>query len=205
MPEISLKNVGPGVAAAGVSVDVVERLIFEHAVDGLFRRGLAGRVTPSLKEQLREAGLDLERPLLPAYRWDTWVRCVGLTARAVYPTEAPEVGWRLIGERSVDGYRETAVGAAMFGVLRLLGPKRMLGRTRQNFRSANNYTEARITEVGPREADLWMNERGQLRYFTQGAVLAGMRGAGAKDARVEVRQFDDAGVTYRVTWGEPGH
>jgi uncharacterized protein (TIGR02265 family) len=193
-----------GAAAAEARADVAQRLIFEHAVEGLFQRGLAGRVTPALKAQLREAGVDLERPLLPAYPWEVWARCVGMAARALHPEEPDTVGWRLVGERMVDGYRETLVGGAMFGMLRLLGPKRMVGRTRQNFRSGNNYTEARITEVGPGAVDLWMNEVGPLRYFTQGAVLAGMRGAGAEDVRVEVSHFDDAGVTFRVTWGAPG-
>jgi uncharacterized protein (TIGR02265 family) len=196
-PSDEKRGSGVPVAAAGVA----QRLIFEQAVEGLFLRGLAGRLTPTLKAQLREAGVDLERPLLPAYPWEVWERCVGLTARALHPGESEEVGWRLVGERMVDGYRETLVGGAMFGMLRLLGPKRMVGRTRQNFRSGNNYTEASITEVGPSAVDLWMNEVGRLRYFTQGAVLAGMRGAGAPDVRVEVARFDDAGVTFRVSWG----
>lgn len=206
MPEMAVKTVSDGAGAArGVAegVAVANRLVFEHSVEALFVRGLTGRVSPTLKAQLREAGVDLDRPLLPAYGWDTWVRGVGVVARGLHPGEPQEVAWRLMGERMVEGYRETALGGAMFGMLRLLGPKRMLGRTRQNFRSGNNYTEARLTEVGPREADLWMNEQGLLRYFTQGAVLAGMRGAGAQDVRVEVREFDDAGVTYRVSWGVP--
>lgn len=205
-PEAPMPDVTPSsekrrsevpVAAAGVG----QRLIFEHSVEGLFLRGLMGRLTPSLKAQLREAGVDLERSLLPAYPWEVWERSVGLTARALHPGEPDDVAWRLVGERMVDGYRETLVGGAMFGMLRLLGPRRMVGRTRQNFRSGNNYTEASVTDVGPRQVDLWMNEVGRLRYFTQGAVLAGMRGAGAPDARVEVTHFDDAGVTYRVSWG----
>jgi uncharacterized protein (TIGR02265 family) len=184
--------------------DVSQRLIFAQAVEGLFLRGLVGRLTPALKAQLREVGVDVERPLLPAYPWAVWARGVGVVAAALHPGEPDEVGWRLIGERMVDGYRETLVGGAMFGMLRVLGPRRMVGRTRQNFRSGNNYTEARITEVGPGAVDLWMNEVGPLRFFTQGAVLAGMRGAGAPDVRVEVSHYDDAGVTFRVTWGAPG-
>ena len=207
MPEVTPNEEKRGAATPRASVgaearaDVTQRLIFEHAVEGLFLRGLAGRLTPTLKAQLREAGVDVERKLLPAYPWAVWERSVGVAARALHPAEPNEVSWRLIGERMVDGYRETLVGGAMFGMLRLLGPRRMVGRTRQNFRSGNNYTEARITEVGPMAVELWMNEVGTLRYFTQGAVLAGMRGAGAPDVRVEVAHFDDAGVTFSVTWG----
>lgn len=178
-----------------------ERLVFQNTVEGLFARGLAGRVTPALKEQLRREGLDLDRPLLPAYPVETWSRCVALTARALHPGEPEGVALSKVGERMVEGYRETAVGRAVFGVLTLLGPRRTLGRMQQNLRSANNYTEVRLTEVGSREADLWMNEPGLLRYFMRGVLLAGLRGAGTADAQVELRQFDDAGVTYRVSWG----
>ncbi len=181
-----------------------ERLVFSHTVEGLFRRGLAGRLSPELNEQLRKAGLDLDRPLLPAYPLETWLRCVSLAAQVLYPNEPRELALRHVGERMVDGYLETTMGSAMFGLLRLLGPHRTLGRMQKNFRSANNYTEVRLTELGPREADLWMNEPGMLRYFMEGILLAGLRGAGTPDVRVELRHFDDTSVTYRLSWGASG-
>ncbi|HEX8819399.1 MAG TPA: DUF2378 family protein [Archangium sp.] len=177
-----------------------ERLVFAHTVEGLFRRGLSGRIPPGLKEQLRQAGLDLERPLLPAYPLETWFQCVALAAETLYPGEPRDLALRRVGERMVDGYLETTMGSAMFGLLRLLGPQRTLGRMQKNLRSANNYTEARLTEVGPRELDLWMNEPGPLRYFMQGVLLAGLRGAGTPDVQVALHHFDDASVTYRVSW-----
>ncbi len=178
-----------------------ERLVFAHTVEGLFKRGVAGRISPELKEQLRLAGVDLERPLMPAYPLEIWSRCVALAARTLYPEDSRELGLRKLGERMVDGYLETAMGSAMFGLLRLLGPQRTLGRMQKNLRSANNYTEVRLTEVGPTEADLWLNEPGLMRYFMQGVLLAGLRGAGTPDVKVELRQFDENGVTYRVSWG----
>ncbi len=181
-----------------------ERLIFSHTVEGLYTRGLQGRVTPALKEQLRKEGLDLDKPLLPAYPLETWARCVRLTATALHPGEPEELALRKVGERTIEGYLETPMGRAMFGVLKLLGPQRTLGRMQKNFRSANNYTEVRLTEVGPTEADLWLNEPGLMRYFMQGVLLAGIRGAGAPDVEVALRQFDDAAVTYRVSWGGAG-
>jgi uncharacterized protein (TIGR02265 family) len=182
-----------------------ERLVFSHTVEGLFTRGLSGRVTPGLKEQLRKEGLDLDRPLLPAYPLETWSRCMALAASTLYPGEPQEVALRKLGERMIEGYLETAMGRAMFGVLKLLGPQRTLGRMQKNFRSANNYTEVRISEVGPSEADLWMNEPGFMRFFMQGVLLAGLRGAGAPDVAVTLRHFDDATVTYRIAWGGAGH
>lgn len=181
-----------------------ERLVFAHTVEGLFGRGLVGRISPQLKEQLRRAGLDLDRPLLPAYPLETWSRCISLAAEALYPGDSRESALRKVGERMIDGYLETTLGGAMFGLLRLLGPHRTLGRMQKNFRSANNYTEVRLTEVGPNEADLWMNEPGLLRYFMEGVLLAGLRGAGNQDVRVALRHFDEDSVTYRLSWGGAG-
>jgi uncharacterized protein (TIGR02265 family) len=176
-------------------------LIFSHAVEGLFSRGLAGRVTPELRARLREVGVDLDHTLLPAYPRETWARCIQLAAETLLPHEPPEVAWRLLGERMVDGYQETFVGRAMFATLRLLGPRRVLGRTRQNLRSANNYTEVRVADLAPTVVELWLNEtHPTLRVFCQGLLLAGMRASGAQDPMVECLLADDTGVTFRATW-----
>ncbi|NTX35156.1 DUF2378 family protein [Myxococcus sp. CA033] len=177
-----------------------EKLVFEHTFEGLFVRGLAGRVTPALRERLREVGLDLESKLQPAYGFDTWCSAVRVTAHELHPEEPPEVGYALLGERMVDGYRETIMGRALFSVIQLLGPRRGVGRARQMFRSGNNYTEARVDDVTSREVDVWMNEAGPIRYFTQGALRAGLRATGAVQPLVTVRDFTAQDVTYRCTW-----
>ncbi|QDE68873.1 hypothetical protein BHS07_19505 [Myxococcus xanthus] len=188
-----------GTAGAGMH-PMAERLVFPPIVEGLFVRGLSGRVTPLLKEQLRSEGLDLDRPLLPAYSLESWIRCVTLTAKALHPHEPDEVAWRMLGERMIDGYRDTLMGRALLGVMKLLGPRRMLSKAQHGFRTSNNYTEVRITETGPTEAEVWLNEPGMLRYFKQGVMLAMSRAAGGVAASVDVRTFDEHCVTYRVSW-----
>jgi uncharacterized protein (TIGR02265 family) len=179
---------------------MAERIVFEHSVESLYLRSLRSRLTPELKNQLRSVGVDLDRKLLPGYPQPVLTQALQLTARTLRP-ELPEAdAFRWLGECQVEGYQETVVGTALFGVLRLLGPRRMLERTQKNFRSGNNYTEVRCTTVDPCTSDLWMNEIGPMRYFTQGIVLAGMRAAGAREARVEVLHFDEEGTTYRVAW-----
>ncbi|MBJ6766037.1 DUF2378 family protein [Myxococcaceae bacterium JPH2] len=180
---------------------MAERLVFPPIVEGLFVRGLNGRVPFALKEQLRKEGLDLDRPLLPAYPLETWIRCVALTAKALHPGESDAVAWRLLGERMIDGYRDTMVGRALLGVLKLLGTRRVLGRAQHSFRTGNNYTEVKLTERGSNTVDLWLNEPGMLRYFKQGVMLATARAAGGPATQVEVLVFDEETVTYRITWG----
>lgn len=180
-----------------------ERLVFDQTVEGLYMRGLGGKIPAGLKEQLRREGLDLDRKLLPAYPVETWERCLGLTAKTFYPGRSDTEAMQLLGERHIAGFHETMLGRALAGVLKLMGPRRRLSRTRQNFRAGNNYQEVRITDVSPTEVDMWLNERGMLRYFKLGIILGSARAVGELDTKVVLKHFDDEGVTYRLSWREP--
>jgi uncharacterized protein (TIGR02265 family) len=179
-----------------------ERLVFDQTVEGLFVRALGSRITPALKLQLKQAGLDLDKRLLPAYPVEVWERCVGIAAKSLHPDQPESEAFRLMGEQHIQGYSETMLGRALFGVARLLNPRRRLARVRQNFRAGNNYQEALITEVGPGEVDMWLNERGMLRHFKHGIVLGSARCAGDLNMKADLRHFDDEGVTFRITWTE---
>lgn len=191
---------GKGRPSRPAAAAVEEKLVFEHAVAAMFQRALGDRITPELRDRLRLAGIDLERPLLPAYRLDTWMTCLALAAEVVFPGMPAEDGLRKLGERMVEAYAETAIGRALFALSRVLGPRRTLDRASQSFRSANNYSETRISEAGPGTYDLWMNEVGPHPTFTAGLIAAGMRHSGARELRVDVQSFDGHACTYRVQW-----
>lgn len=177
-----------------------DKVVFEQTIEGLFLRGLGSRVTPALKGQLKAAGLDLDQKLLPAYPFAVWMKTLELTAAALYPGEPLERAMFQVGEAFLDGYRETFLGRAVLGMMRVLGPRRTLLRATQNFRSGNNYTETRITEVGAAVIDLWMNEVGPYPTFTSGVIHAGLVVAGATP-RVDIRDHDGHACTFRVSWG----
>jgi uncharacterized protein (TIGR02265 family) len=178
-------------------------LIFSHSLQSLLSRAFPSGVPLALKERLRGVGVDLDRPLLPAYPKDTWSRCVEYGAPYAFPLEARELGWRKLGERMVEGYQETMIGRAMFSTLRLLGPRRMLLRSQKSFRSGNNYTEVRLTDVSPTTVDVWFNETDEvLRQFTLGLILAGMRAGGADEPRADITHRDAQGMTIRASWKE---
>jgi uncharacterized protein (TIGR02265 family) len=179
-----------------------EKMVFDQTLEGLFVRGLEGRVTPTLRTHLKEVGVDLDRKLLPAYPFETWCSCVRLVVRELYSGTPEEQAYRALGERMVDGYRGTMIGRALFSVLQLLGPRRQMDRVQQSFRSGNNYTEVRLHERGPGHLEMWMNEAGPTRYLVQGAILAGLRGCGVSDAQVRVMRFTSEDVTFEVVWRE---
>lgn len=179
-----------------------EKLVFDQTLEGLFIRGLSGRVTPGLKSHLRGIGVDLDRKLLPAYPFSVWCSCVQVAARELYERVPAEAAYHQLGERMVDGYRETVWGRTLFSMLKLVEPRRVIGRAQQSFRSGNNYTEIRIQEVGPRRLELCVNEEGPTRHLMQGAMLAGLRGSGAREPKVELKCFTEQDVTFQVTWEE---
>jgi uncharacterized protein (TIGR02265 family) len=176
-----------------------ERVVFGQSFEGLFVRGLKGRLTPRLEQRLKEIGLDLKR-LATAYPLEVWTKSVELAAQELHRGVPRAEAYRLLGERVVEGFAETFLGNTLFSVLKLYGPTRAMHRTTRNFRSANNYTEARVTERKPGDFELWMNETGDTRWVTQGVLVAALRRLGATELTVDVTHFDEQGVTFDVKW-----
>ncbi len=179
-----------------------EWVVFEQTIEGLFVRGLHGKMPARCRERLRAAGLNLDRRLLPAYSFDTWMVCLGIAGEEVFPGSAVDLAQFQLGELMIDGYKETFLGRAVLGMIRVLGPRRTLLRATHNFRSGNNYTESRLVERSPTDVELWMNEVGPFPTFTAGIVHAAIRAAGADRLKVEVLSHDGHACTYRVAWGD---
>lgn len=177
-------------------------LVFQHAVEGLFLVGLKGQVTPPLQARLREAGLDLSRPLLPAYPRAAWNHFIQVTAETLWPTEPDERAYHALGRQLLLGYSRTLMGGAIVRLLRLIGPRRTLDRMTQNFRSGGNYNLCRTTDVGPREVLFWLNEPTLHPAYVAGIIDATLELVGVQQRDIQVHQRDDEGCTYRVRWGE---
>ncbi len=179
-----------------------ELLIFEQTIEALFLRALHGRLTPECKARLRQAGLDVDQKLRPAYAFDAWMTFLRITAEELYPQLPLEQGTWKLGEAYIEGFRETMLGRAVLSLLRVLGPRRTLMRATQNFRAGNNYTESKLRELGPSQFELWMNEVGPYPAFTEGIIHAGLRVAGAQDIAIEMSGYDGHACTYRINWNE---
>ncbi|MBF5043222.1 DUF2378 family protein [Aggregicoccus sp. 17bor-14] len=175
-------------------------LVFQHAVEGLFHVGLKGQVTPPLQARLKDAGLDLSRPLLPAYPRAAWNRFIQVTAETLWPDETPEQAYHQLGRQLLLGYSRTLMGGAIIRLLRLIGPRRTLDRMTQNFRSGGNYNLCKVTELGPREVLLWMNEPTLHPSYVAGIVDMVLELVGVAERSITVHARDEEGCTYRVRW-----
>lgn len=179
-----------------------ELLIFEQTIEALFLRALHGRLTPECKTRLRQAGLDVDQKLRPAYPFASWMTFLFIASEELFPKEPVEQGTWKLGEAYIEGFRETMLGRAVLSLLRVLGPRRALMRATQNFRAGNNYTESKLKELGPAQFELWMNEVGAYPAFTAGIIHAGLRVAGAHDISIETSGYDGHACTYRISWKE---
>jgi len=164
-------------------------------------RGLGTRLTPDLAQRLADAGLD-PRPgaeLPPAFEFDRWARILDVVAKELSPADLA-AGHHQIGELITDAYLENFIGRALKPVISLIGMRRALGRMRQNFRVANNYSEATATDVAPGEVRLWVNETGMMVHFYRGILTRGLLLTSPKSLSVEIEKTGGDGVTYLVRW-----
>lgn len=177
-----------------------ERLVFSQVVEGLIKHGLRNEVSPALKGRLRGEGLDLDRPLLPAYPVDAWNRCIRHMADEVFPGLPREQALRELAARNVSGLGETLIGRALYGVLRLIGPRRMVMRLPRDVAGTDNYSNVTVTEVGPNQWRMWMNSRLELPGYAESLFESMLRVAGAKSPVVEVIRKGENETEYLLRW-----
>jgi uncharacterized protein (TIGR02265 family) len=180
-----------------------ERVIFGNTVDSLYRRTLDGALPRELRARLKSLGLDLDAPLQAAYPHDVWVQCLDETGRALYPGLRLDEARRQLARRMIEGYAQTVMGAAVLAMARVLGPMRSLGRMTHNFRSGNNFTETRLTVVGPAAADLWVNEPESTEGFVEGVLEEGLQRIGVRGLTLSRERNGPESCTYRVQWDDP--
>jgi uncharacterized protein (TIGR02265 family) len=178
-----------------------QRLMYAHAFEALFARALHGELSERCRTRLHQAGLDLERPLLPAYPIEVWVAALEITVAELFPELPRPEGYRRVGERLLRGYVQTFIGRANFSLLRLLGPVRALERLSAHLRANNNFQETRLTPLGTGQWQLWINTSVSEPAYYEGLLQAALEEVGAPSPRVHSGVRTDDGCTYRITWG----
>lgn len=156
---------------------------------------------PGLAEALREAGIDVSKPLLPAYEYSVWRKCLELQRELVFPTEPLEVSSRRQGERYVEAYFErTMLGGPLKLLLRALGPRRTLERLALNFRSANTFSQTSMKTTGPNRGIIEVNDIfSRSPAYVVGMLEKGLQLIGASGTVETLRHEGDA-ATFSVSW-----
>lgn len=174
------------------------RLVFKHCAEALLR-SLQSRMTPELKAKLLKLGLSPEGELPPAFDYERWQEILAVSGEEIMPGK-PQAAHHELGERLTDAYLENFIGRALKPVVKLIGMRRALGRMRQNFRVANNYSEAEAVDVAPGHVKLKVNETGLMAYFYRGILDRGLRICDPKNLVVEIASEEPTGVVFSVRW-----
>ena len=174
-----------------------DRLVFTHAAEALLR-SLGPRLTPSLTEKLAKLGLKAGE-LPPAFEYERWKTILATVGEDLKPGQ-PQLAHHELGELLTDAFLENFIGRALKPIIKLIGMKRALGRMRQNFRVANNYSEVLATEIAPGHFTLRVNETGMMAYFYRGILDRGLRLCDPKNLSVGILKEDAEGVVFAIRW-----
>ncbi|MCU0695314.1 MAG: DUF2378 family protein [Myxococcaceae bacterium] len=173
-----------------------ERVVFSSVFEALGR--IVQASTPQLTKDALAIGVDFTN-LNPAYPADTWRKLTSLVAQVLHPTVSAPIAEYQLGQRIIQEYGKTLIGRALMATLKVLGPTRCFSRVSRSFRTANNYTEDRVTQHAPNHFELWINEL-HVPYVNQGVIQAALEAIGAKNCSVEVTKRDADGTSYVCRW-----
>lgn len=174
--------------------------MFDHVIDGMFRKSLGKRLTAACRAELKAAGLDLDRALLPAYPLDQYFTFLEIAGRHLYPDAPLPQALFELGAGFLDGYHETLMGRAILQLARLIGPTRAVKRSAQTWRQGNNFTEVRVVERTPTCFELHFNVVGRHPEHTQGALFGALSVNADLDVSVEILDRTPPGAVYLVQW-----
>jgi uncharacterized protein (TIGR02265 family) len=175
----------------------LEHLIFSPTIEELFVKRLGPRLTPPIRDQLRGVGLDVNKPLLPAYSLPVFDAALEVVARSVFSELARAEAFRELGRLQVDAFAETLLGRASFQLLKLFSTPVFLTRLTRAWRNANNFIQTRLTESGPQTWEVWVNDVGRFPEVIQGILKAALERANHR-VEVEIGQREGPSCVYRV-------
>lgn len=167
-------------------------------MDALLER-CARDLSPEGWAALARLGVERDKRL-PAYEFARWCETVAYLARALHPSlDAGEAEFRL-GSDFIERYAQTLIGRALFAVLGLLGPRRVLGRMARSFRTGTNFTQADVSEETATSALLRIASIEPRARFTHGILARGLALAGIPTVQVQLESIDGDAAFFRVSW-----
>jgi uncharacterized protein (TIGR02265 family) len=180
-----------------------EKLVHAQTVEALFVRAFENRLTPSCREALKKAGLDLDRKLEKTYTLEQWKDFLRTAAAHVYGGVPAEAAYYSLGGRFMDAWFGTFLGKALLGVARIAGPRRMLLRAGQGIRAGNNFSEVEVVERGPASLELKVNDvMADQPTFTAGMLARAVELAGGWRVVAIPEGFDGTACTFHIRWSE---
>lgn len=174
-------------------------VVYREPFEQLLKYGIGPRLTPLLKARLKAAGFDCD-DVKPQYPREVFTPCVEVVREALYPHLKREEALFLLGEQMVEGAAQTLMGKTMLSMARLIGPEKTLLRSHTQYRGGTNFTEVKLTRVGERHYEFWMNSGADIPWFGAGSLAATLKYTGGKDVKVVPAKLEPPAVTYDIQW-----
>lgn len=190
--------------------DHSEPVVFGPALEGL-KKALGERFTPQLREVLKREGINLDQVQV-AYGLDTWLKGIRIIADAMGAEVPPAERYRHLGRSFIHGFVETPIGFAALTAGKVFGVKRTLMRMGRNFKTAANYIDSEVADLGPNEMSIRtfvpekflsrMSQQSQLFVEYRQGVLQAVLDVLAVKGEVEIVRADLTrhDFTYRISW-----
>lgn len=156
-----------------------------RAVEALFVRGLGRPLEPRLARRLRECGVDLSRPLLPAYPRATIEGALEVVAEELSPGTEPGAAHRRLGERLVRGFLTSLKARALVAAARAYGPERTVARAVGRHPTPTNFLEVRLVRQGPGSYQALLTWQPPHPALLEGMAAGLLVALGAKGVGVE--------------------
>ncbi len=165
-------------------------LVFSHVVESFFLRVMKEKLTPSLTQKIKTVGIDLGKPLDPAYKLAVMEDALELVALELFSHLPRTEALIEVGHLQVSAFSDTMLGRATMPLFKLYGrnPERALTFMSRAMRQGNNYVETKHVTLAEGHYRLWFNDAGRLPEIFQGMLVAGNRFMGIEmDVRIAER------------------
>ena len=176
---------------------VDQRVIFVAQAEGLLR-GLGADVTGRLKQRLKAAELDPDKPFPPGWPSARLGEWLDIASDELYPELPRSEAHRLIGRRFIEGWQGTLIGSASAQFLKLLGTRRALERLTRAFRTGDNYSETSVTFPSENVALVTVKSE-PLEHYTAGILDGGLAMMKVRGT-VAIERAVGGVMVFRVEW-----
>jgi uncharacterized protein (TIGR02265 family) len=158
------------------------------------------QLTPRIRDRLKtEAGFDdsATSATYPMAALDGTIRVI---SEEFFKGLKPDQATYELGRATLKRYGEGALGKALFGIVRLLGPMKFIKRMPALFRQTNNYADVKIEVKGPTSYEIDHNEVGAYPHYLRGVMQGCADLIGLKGHRAELLSYDGHRGRYLCHW-----
>ena len=176
-----------------------EKVVYKEGITN-FLEAFRPRLGPRIRERLRsEAGVD-ESTLKPRYPLASHDAVVKILAEELHPGTPYDSATYDVGRALLNHYGRSVLGRAIFSIIRLVGPMRMLKRTPDYYKLTNNYADVKLEVLTEKSYVVDHNEVGAVPHFMRGTLQGSGEVIGLPGHAVELIDYDGHRGRYKVSW-----